>query len=281
MKPVLVAILKGGLGNQLFGYAAARAIARRGGRELLLDDTSGFLRDGYRRRYRLARFRLRAGIAPDALKLGDPKSPRHRIVRSLDKCLPGPARHYLRETAASSPEGLRAFHSIRRVLYLGGYWQNAGYFDDAADLLRAELTPPEANPALEAELAGSPSVFLHIRRHRYSPRLDLDYYHRGISHFLDRVPDCRFEIFGDDLDWGRAHLDFRGRPARFHPGGPDDELRDLRLMSRCRHGIVANSSFSWWAAWLGPGERRICTPETPGWPVVPLDRWTKIPNRLE
>jgi hypothetical protein len=67
--------------------------------------------------------------------------------------------------------------------------------------------------------------------------------------------------------------------VRFHQGDANDELRDYRLMSSCRHAIVANSSFSWWAAWIRTdNEKIVCTPENPGWPVRPAEGWTPIPH---
>ncbi|MGE9270401.1 MAG: alpha-1,2-fucosyltransferase, partial [Verrucomicrobiales bacterium] len=88
MKPNVVAIIKGGLGNQLFAYAAARSLALRTGRDLLIDDDSGFVRDGYGRSFRLNHFPILAQPAPENLRLGNPKGFRHRWMRYTSRFLP-------------------------------------------------------------------------------------------------------------------------------------------------------------------------------------------------
>ncbi len=281
MSRSLVAIIKGGLGNQLFGYAAARALALREGRELFLDDASGFVRDGYGRSFRLDRFPINAEAAPPDLRLGDPKAPAHRLKRSMSKLLPPVWRDYLKEQPGRGAAQLSGFRSHRKIVHLNGYWQDEACFRDASDRIRRELEPPGGNrPDLEKSLATGDTVFLHVRRIRYSPCLDVAYYQRSISKATEALSTPRFEIFGDDIDWARRHLDFGGGTARFHPSS-DDELVDFRLMTRCRHAIVANSSFSWWAAWLQQPGGRVWTPENPGWPLQPASGWTPVANGLD
>lgn len=281
MSRSLIAIIKGGLGNQLFGYAAARTLARREQRQLFLDDSSGFLRDGYGRSFRLDRFPIAARPAPPGLSPGDPKCPRHRWLRTLDKLLPPPWKCYLKESPGHGPAQLAAFHSRRRVVHLAGYWQDEACFDQAAEILRRELQPPPSGrDGLEGELRAGDSVFLHVRRIRYSPRLAASYYQDSISAAREMLPSPRFEVFGDDPVWARDHLDFGRSPVRFHdPAG--DELIDFRLMTRCRHAIVANSSFSWWAAWLQDPGHHVWFPENPGWPLRPATGWILVPSTLE
>ena len=286
MNRSVVTIIKGGLGNQLFSYAAARAFAIRRKRDLLVDDASGFVRDGYGRSFRLDRFPIQGHPVPKRFRLGDPKGLKHKTVRTWNKLLPLSSRFYLAEKAGMPLEGLLGFRSDRRVIYLNGYWQNEEYFIDYADRIRAELEPPafeeEKDIALENELASTPSVFVHIRRGAYSPKLTASYYQSAINFAVSGNPECRFEVFGDDLAWARENLDFGAQSARFHEDDGSDELHDFRLMAACQHAIVANSSFSWWAAWLRPSPgKRVWTPANPGWPVKPAADWQKVPNRLE
>lgn len=286
MKPAVVAIIKGGLGNQLFAYAAARAFALRSGRELLVDDASGFVRDGYGRSFRLDRFPIEARPAPPELRLGDPKGLRHKLVRTANKLLPSTFRNYFAERQDIPAGRLLSFRSHRKVVHLNGYWQDEACFLDFADRIRAELEPPplasEADRALEHELGDVDSVFVHLRRIRYSPRLGSGYYQSSILRAAEALPGCRFEVFGDDVAWGRENLEFGHHPVRFHEGDGSDELRDFRLMAACRHAIVANSSFSWWAAWLRtPPGKQVWTPAEPGWPVRPASGWIPVPNLLE
>ncbi|BCX49470.1 alpha-1,2-fucosyltransferase [Haloferula helveola] len=278
-----VAIIKGGLGNQLFGYAAARAFALRSGRELFIDDASGFVRDGYGRSFRLKHFPIEARPAPAALRLGDPKGFRHKSKRSLNKVLPLKWKAYLPEKEGSLQ--LLDFDPVRDTVYLNGYWQNEAYFRDATGKIREELQPPalekQGDLELEQRMRDRNAVFVHVRRNRYSPRLGADYYKRSIELASEALDSPCFEVFGDDIAWARKQLDFGGRTVRFHEEA-NDELVDFRLMTACKHAIVANSSFSWWAAWLGPSlNGHVWTPKDPGWPVKPASGWTTVGNTLE
>ena len=149
--------------------------------------------------------------------------------------------------------------------YLEGFWQSAEYFADAAELVRADFAfkadPPPAAVRRLGQIAGCQSVSLHVRRgdKAWRPKvksahgvLSLDYYAQAVAAVAARVPDPCFFVFSDDLDWARENLRLPF-PAFFiddNAGQPDCE--DLRLMSACHHHIVANSSFSWWGAWLHP-----------------------------
>lgn len=284
-EPCVVAIIKGGLGNQLFAYAGARAFALRTGRRLFIDDDSGFQLDGYGRRFRLDQFPIVATPAPGALKLGNPKALRHRWTRGIDRFRSANQRRYFAERKGILATDLLEFQSRSSVVYLNGYWQDPACFEDCAPEIRTELEPPlfqdSDDQALEKELASSDSIFVHVRRVRYSPLLDESYYETAIQRALEAIPSASFEFFGDDLAWARDHLNLRGLPVRYHEGSSMDELRDFRLMAACRHAIVANSSFSWWAAWLrDSAEKHVWTPSNPGWPVQASDSWHPVPNQL-
>jgi hypothetical protein len=285
--PPVVALIKGGLGNQLFCYAAGRALAHRLGRPFALDVTTGFRRDGYGRRFRLDRFPIAASFAtPGECWGGDTRAWRHKLARGLARWRRLERRTYWTEAAVPAD----VFTSIRppeKQIYLNGYWQNEVYFQGIAELLRRELRPPapvagEAASALGRISTAASPVFVHIRRERYQPRLAEDYYAEAIRRCLEFVPDASFFVFGDDAVWARKHLDFQGASAEFLDDRVPDEIDTLHLMAACRHAITANSSFSWWGAWLGEREGgHVWTPETPGFPVVAPARWHRVANRLE
>jgi len=287
VRPPVVALIKGGLGNQLFCYAAGRALAHRLGRPLLLDVMTGFRRDGYGRRLRLDRFPVAAEFAPvgDCLG-GDTRSLRHKLARGLARWQRPESRSYWAETAVA-PEAFVSLQPPAKRIYLNGYWQDEAYFREVAGLLRQELVPPvptagKALAALGRISAAAAPVFVHVRRERYQPRLAEDYYAAAIRECLARVPDAAFFVFGDDAEWARRNLEFQGAPFEFLDDQVPDEIDTLHLMAACRHAITANSSFSWWGAWLGerPGGH-VWTPETPGFPVVAPGRWHRVANRLE
>lgn len=285
MSSAVIAIVKGGLGNQLFIYAAARALALRTSRTLYLDSTRGYTKDDYGRSYRLNRFALKAEPMPEAWRIASTlKHPRHKIIRALNKLLPRAQRTYFGEQRNTPPTQLTALNPRRERITLLGYWQNEAYFADHAATLRTELAPPvpadEPNRTLGEKFAASESVFVHFRRVRYWNLLGRDYYQAAIDAARAKLSKPHFVLFGDDLDWPQQHLDFRDASVEFVAHNSNDELADLWLMSRCRHAVVANSSFSWWGAWLGDtaANRLVCAPAQVGWDVVMSERWQRITN---
>ena len=252
----IIAIVKGGLGNQLFIYAAARALALRTGRELYLDDKRGYTADGFGRSYRLERFPIQAKVMPQEWRVAPTlKHPWHKLIRALNKLLPRNQRGYLAERHHLDAGQLTALQPVRVRVTLLGYWQNEAYFSTWADTIRAELTPPvpidARNRELGLRLAQGDAVFVHVRRVHYPELLTADYYQKAVSQARARLSKPRFVLFGDDLAWLTARVDFGGADVELIEHNDSDELVDLWLMTCCRHAIIANSSFSWWGAWLG------------------------------
>ncbi len=284
MGKVIIAIVKGGLGNQLFIYAAARALALRTGRDLYLDMKRGYEADNYGRSYRLAQFPIQAKVMPESWRVAPTlKHPKHKLVRAWNKLLPRNRRCYLAERHHLNARQLVDLKPSSQRVTLLGYWQDERYFIDVADIIRRELAPveplDERNRALGERLVGSESVALHVRRVRYTPLLGPDYYQKAIDQACERVPNPLFVLFGDDPDWAESKLDFRGHSVERVCHNAEVELSDLWLMSRCRHAIIANSSFSWWGGWLGAGARRdgvVWCPASPGLPIRWPSQWVAI-----
>ena len=279
---MVIVRLNGGLGNQMFQYAAGRALADRLGSELLLD-TRAFERllalDAYTRRsYALAPFKLRARVATAAdlenwplwvMELGM----RLRPVRAL-------FRRWHFESAITYDPGVLALHE---PVCLVGYWQSERYFIAIAERLRADFTlaqPMSGDNARLLERAHSAnSVGLHVRRGDFASLEDaaqlhglcsLDYYRRAIGILRDRCPECHFLVFSDDPQWARAELPLDAG-AVFVAGNEQQPEQDLGLMSACRHHIIANSSFSWWAGWLGYHPEQIVIAPAPWYASAKLD----------
>lgn len=288
MSAAVIAIVKGGLGNQLFIYAAARAFALRTGRELYLDATRGYTKDDFGRSYRLNRFPINARPMPEEWRIAPTlKHPRHKLIRAWNKLLPRNQRSYLAERHGQPATQLTTLQPGKARVTLLGYWQSETYFADHAATLRAELNPPfpsdDQNRELGEKFAAGQSVFIHFRRVRYWNLLGRDYYQAAVDAALTKVSRPHFVLFGDDLNWPQQQLVFRGAPVELITHNPNDELADLWLMSRCRHAIVANSSFSWWGAWLGDTtpDRLVLAPAQVGWDVVMPERWQRIANTIE
>ncbi|MGZ0708422.1 alpha-1,2-fucosyltransferase [Coraliomargarita sp. W4R53] len=262
MKLAIRILLCGGLGNQLFQYAFARALAERFDAGVQLDLGTGFARDlVYRRNYELNVFQL-----PDRVELIQPTKFEMQIERiklALARRNWFFEKYYLLEPNRgdylAKVETLKPLSKCTSF----GYWQNERYFSEVEDILRKELSFSRElslqNQALAKDMQSTDSVALHVRRVQYDCAVDASYYDRAIAEMIKRVPGSRFYCFSDDMDWCREQLlpkypieliDNRGLPA----------VEDFQLMTHCRNFITANSSFSWWAAWLGGRAGQVLTP---------------------
>ncbi len=288
MGRAVIAIIKGGLGNQLFTYSAGRAFALRTGRDYYIDDRRGFTHDNYGRFYRLDRFPLAVKKMPEEWRVAPTlKHLRHKVIRAWNKMLPRDWRTYLAQRWDLPPSQLTERKPHRKRVTLNGYWPDEAFFGDFSEQIRADLVPPapkdQRNLTLDAELSAGNTVFVHARRVRYPTLLSVEYYREALAVIREHVAQPRFVVFSDDPTWIRENLDFRNDSVVWVDHNQDDELADLWLMTRCRHAIIANSSFSWWGAWLGgdPADGRvICTPDHPDWIIRPAKGWHCIPFEM-
>jgi hypothetical protein len=257
--------LQGGLGNQLFQYAAARGLTE--GRKLLLDCSalgSGAKNtpDTTTRFFELSVFStLKYNMLPPiAIKV---LTSENRFVR-LAKRLFYPGLINISECPFQQARELAAKGT---AIYLNGYFQDENFFLQIRRALLAELSFPDPGSVAPASLAqilsADNAVSIHVRRGDYlTPKalafhgvLGPDYYQASVQLMNSRVPTPHYFIFSDDPDWCREHLDFPGDKSIMPPG--EKAWVDLALMSKCRHNIIANSSFSWWAAWLNNNPEKI------------------------
>jgi hypothetical protein len=156
------------------------------------------------------------------------------------------------------------------MTYLSGYWQSYRYFDDIADQLRTELTPltpptPKDSKLIRSMISTN-SVSVHVRRGDYITQKaaaafhgnsSVEYYDKALAKICTLVQDPRFFVFSDDLGWVKNNMKFPGATNFVDHNDGDTAFQDLRLMSTCKHHIIANSSFSWWGAWLNPNDKKI------------------------
>lgn len=276
---MIIVRLAGGLGNQMFQYAAARRLASVHRTELKLD-LSSLRRDSRSdtpREYELRHFNITADIATPAeiarilgSSSGSIGSALARLGRRVGLTKPNP--HRFKE---------KLFHFDRALLdapdntHLDGYWQSEKYFRDIEEVIRGELTvrsPLEGeNHRLAQKIMGTTSVSVHVRRgdylsnpaiRRIHPVCGPEYYRTCIDLLQKKVPDPHFYLFSDEPDWAESNLELRLPTTIIRHNGPRKSHEDLRLMSLCRHHIIANSSFSWWGAWLN--NRREKTVLAPG-----------------
>jgi hypothetical protein len=245
----------GGLGNQMFQYAAARALALRLGVPLTLD-----LSFYDRRRHRA--YGLHALPLAPHTERGLPSGGRlarwGATLSAAARRLVQPGVAVYREPSSAVDE---AFFALQAPVHLVGHFQSARYFESAAERLQQELRPAPAADAFSLSLArrmtAEPSVALHVRRGDYlsNPKNRALFACPGAAYYaaaLERLPPgCTVFVFSDDMAWSRAHLAHPGHQFVFvDDGQPRPVLADLWLMQLARHHVIANSSLSWWGAWL-------------------------------
>ena len=259
---MIIARLMGGIGNQMFQYAFGRRLADGLGVELRLD-TAAYRRDA-KRSFMLDQWRadaVPASAAEVAALGGDRVQDDAGPLRSRLARLQGDPPAVVRERGFAFDPALIA---VRDGSYVVGYWQSERYFAPAAERLRGEFVPRrELSPAaaaLAGEMAAGESVSVHVRRGDYvherrTARVhgvcDEAYYARCFRLLEERLAAPRLYIFSDEPAWVREHFAAPFPKVVVSSGGPGLEASELWLMSRCRHHVIANSSFSWWGAWLG------------------------------
>lgn len=266
----------GGLGNQMFQYAAARALAIEKKTWVYLDPS--FLYEDAKGRWTQREYEL--GVFNVQYKFE--KSGRINFLRRLNHS----ARWRKWQEQSWWPFSFRNFNepdsryhselfSLPRNVYMQGYFQSEKYFVKHADQLRKDFSlleePGERNQLTLAEIRNTNAVSIHVRRGDYETlaaakafhgTLSPAYYHAAAKKMEEFVSEpITWYIFSDDAAWAARNLQLNGRAVVVDWNQGKQSAEDLRLMSNCRHHIIANSSFSWWGAWLNPsGDKNVITP---------------------
>jgi hypothetical protein len=282
---VIIVNLIGGLGNQMFQYAAGRAVSLRLAAPLRLD-VSDFASYGLHQGFELSKvFACNPEIATEKEVLDLLGWRASWLARRI---LMRPSLAMLHGTKLVVEPHFHYWPGIREVshnAYLAGYWQSEKYFRDASETIRADFTfrhPLSKQNAETAERIGQAmAVSLHMRRGDYAsnPKTNtahglcsLEYYRAAVLHMAEHIERPEFFVFSDDIAWVKANLkiDFPCRYVDHNQGA--ESYNDMRLMSLCRHHVIANSSFSWWGAWLNPDPGKI---------VIAPSRWFANGKRVE
>jgi hypothetical protein len=255
----------GGLGNQLFQYATARRLAHHLGTELVVDPGwhERRFRNTTQRPFELPRLQVKMR-AVEGSERAWAWLASNRILGRVPLATPWAV---TRERSFSFDESVRG---AQDGSYLYGYWQSARYFEDIRELLVAELQPREAmsdrDRAVSDAMGGCESVFVHVRRGDFVSLAAAasnhgtctpEYYAKACRAVLRQTRRPVMFVFSDDAAWAREHLKLDAETVFVDHNGPDAASQDLRLMTRCRHAILANSTFGWWGAWLGGGDDRV------------------------
>jgi hypothetical protein len=286
--PSVTIQVRGGIGNQLFMYAMARRLSLVNQVPLYLETQAGFEGDFFKRSYGLNRFQI-GGIEVMSTR---PANLRRRATIAVNRILPFSSRWYCREAAGRFDARYLNLHVVRPTL-LEGYWQDERYFSDIRSELKSELTfrheHRTANAKLACEMRVGESVAVHVRQLHGVPAgsqqpavgiegLPGEYYRAAIQKIKERAPYARFYVFSDCRS--PSALSIVGEEmVRVENEGDDAQYEDLWLMSQCRHFVLANSTFSWWGAWLGRSrESIVVSPVMHEWGQIARlpDEWNAI-----
>lgn len=260
--------IRGGLGNQLFEYAAARRIALVNNAQLVLDSVSGFQFDhAYQQRYQLEHFNITAPLATPAERLEPFERVRRYVMRCISQQVPFDKRKYIQQEGNEFDSRLLQL-KLRGDLYIEGYWQSENYFADIAQLIRNDLIikPPLDTLNLQTSriIQSCTAVAVHVRffdtpSKNEQNNADAYYYAAALELMKERVPDAHYFLFSDNVDAARSLIRLSDHQITVvsHNQGDATAYADLWLMTQCKHFIIANSTFSWWGAWLSAHKDKI------------------------
>lgn len=264
---IIVKII-GGLGNQMFQYAYAKALEQRGN-EVKIDITV------------FETYKLHGGYQLDKYDIDLKESSVEENNRYYSKTI---FSKILRKVGVKSSTVIReksllfddTFLNIEDDDYIEGYFQSEKYFKNIRDILLEQFSIKQnlSNYTTEIEkkiIKTKNSCSIHIRRGDFvnttniniHGNCDLVYYKKAISSLEDRIGKLKFFIFSDDIEWCKQNLEINNT---VYIDSKEKRIphEDIYLMSLCGHNIIANSSFSWWGAWLNKNEDKI---------VIPPKRW--------
>jgi hypothetical protein len=276
----------------MFQYAAARALARKLKTNLKLD--LSFLEIGKNIDYTKRDFQLHvldidASIAIKKEIESFEKWESNCILRFSASVFPPLQKNrIIREAHFHFSED---FFEIRANSLLIGYFQSEKYFLSEEKTIRADFNfmpqMDEANSALARQIKSSNSVSLHVRRGDYvsnaqasqnHPLCSIDYYKSAVNGIQEKYKNVSFFVFSDDMEWTKENIKIDSPIIYSDHNRGDKSYNDMRLMSLCKHNIIANSSFSWWGAWLNINENKTVIAPKIWFSDISMDTSDLIPN---
>lgn len=268
---MIIVKITGGLGNQMFQYALGRKLSIANEVEFKLD-INEYQSDKIRS-YTLNKFNISENIATSE-EIESIKNP-HGILSEVFR------RVRFKITKNVYPDWEPWVFKKKDKYYFDGFWQTERYFLDIRSTLLHEFTlktPLEkSHPDLTKEVEANNSLSIHIRRGDYLTNADdynfklmrsTGYYQKSLEYLVSRTPNAKLYVFSDDPEWVQEHLDL---PADTHFATEYNltDYQELILMSKCKHNIISNSTFSWWGAWLNNFTNKV---------VIAPSPWTSAPD---
>jgi hypothetical protein len=278
---MIITKITGGLGNQMFQYAIAKSIAKKREDRFKLDIS--FYPKQVLRKYELNYFNIEENIY-------NIKSNTNFIFKIRKKLKFNYFSDYFFEKEIGELD--KEVFNYKNNIYLDGYWQNENYFKEIREELLKEFTlknniSNEAKNYLDT-IQESNSISLHIRRGDYLLNdhtnsihgiCDLNYYKKAIKYMNQKIKTPIFYIFSDDIAWCKEKFNFL--ESKIFVDNTKNAFDDLELMKNCKHNIIANSTFSWWSAWLNENRAKIVVAPKTWWLSRPkknivLESWIKL-----
>jgi hypothetical protein len=261
---VIIVQLTGGLGNQLFQYAMGSMLASNNQCELKLDLSTFETYEWHE--YSLAPFAIAAKIAGSrecAISKGENLSLLNRILKKLSN-------NQTNNIVEQSLLYDSRYVNFKGSAYVTGYWQSEKYFKGIENKIREDLKiriePSASNKVLLDKIRSGNAVSLHIRRgnfvsidfvNKVHGTCSIDYYQNAVNLISKKISNPVFYIFSDDIPWAKQSLSLNFETVIVDINDAKTDYEDLRLMSTCKHHILANSTFSWWGAWLNPSKEKV------------------------
>lgn len=278
---MIITKLQGGLGNQMFQYALGRHLSIKNNAPLKLDLTA--LQEDIpgitKRTYGLSPFSIQASFATEEeiVRLKKYRFKRGKMWFWYNRLIADRSRYVWEKQFNFEPWIL----SLKDPVYLDGYWNTEKYFKEIESVVRKEFALKKelgsASKKLLSEMSATESVSLHVRRSDYvsDPKTSawhgvcsIEYYERAIKRIAEVVANPRFFVFSDDPAWAKENI-VPKFPTIYMPANAEHPEEDMYLMSRCKHHIIANSTFSWWGAWLNTNPSKI---------VIAPKKWFQTPK---
>ena len=254
-KKMIILRMLGGLGNQLFIYAFGRSLQLLYDQKVFFDIHSGFIRDPYKRIFKLDKFNT--AIKPVSIfdSMFYPLNKHFRALASLVY----PESIYINEDDNFSIDNLNSLRGLSKKIFLEGYFQKESYFAKIRTQLLKEITLRESpsnriNYYLE-QVQQNNSVAVHIRGKERINVKSIQFYKDSISQLNDKLNIPKYFIFTDDMVWVKSWLQIQDNII--FVSDTLDDIEDFWIMRQCNHFVISDSTFAFWAAWCCTKEANV------------------------
>jgi hypothetical protein len=251
--------LSGGLGNQMFQYAFGKALQLKQAKEIKLDISA--FEEGYRK-FELHHFKISLPVLNSKTSQINIKNSFFQKIK--EKFLPYYKKSYIEERFYHFDENLL---KINHDALIKGYFQSEKYFKEYEKEIRANFAfkdaPKGNNLEMLKMIQNTPNaVSVHIRRGDFvgnpiHPVQNEYFFKEAVSILQSKIPNLHLFLFSNDMPWVQENLQFEVPFTLVNINNEENGFEDMRLMSACEHHIIANSSFSWWGAWLNPNPNKV------------------------